>query len=318
MESPAPTRYPLGKLPAQPARPHLKLSAVLRERLAAPPASCDWQSDSISWPMYANDTVGDCTCAGVGHLVNQLTFYGTGLEVLPAESSVLGMYSAITGYNPKRPSSDTGAYCQDVLAYWRKTGLEGHKIVAYASLDVSNLTEVKQAIALFGSVYVGMTFPDSAMDQFNEGQVWDVVKGARNEGGHCVIAGAYGNGKIGLVTWGAETEMTEAFWKKYVDEAWVVLDADGLNKAGAYFSGSDSFYALGEQFTALTGEKNPIPAPSPQPTPTPTPEPTPLPSPTPSPVDPRLVQAVALTQQADSLMQAWAHDNNVTPPTNGA
>jgi hypothetical protein len=259
--------FPLGKLPAQPARPHLKLSAVLHERLAAPPASADWQADTIQWPMYANDAVGDCTCAGVGHMVNQLTFYGTGTEQLPTEKSVLGMYSAITGYNPTRPDSDTGAYCQDVLAYWRKTGLEGHKITAYASLDVSNLVEVKQAIALFGTVYVGLNFPDSAMTQFDNDQPWDVVRGAKVEGGHCVIVGAYGNGKLGLVTWGAETTMTEAFWKKYVDEAWVVLDADGMKKAGVYFTGAPSFYALGQQFAALTGELNPIPTPKPTPTP---------------------------------------------------
>lgn len=299
------TTFRLGKLPAQPARPHLSLSAVLHERLAAPPASTDWQSNSITWPMYANDQIGDCTCAGVGHMVNQLTFYGTGTEVLPAESSVLGMYSAITGYNPADPNSDTGAYCQDVLAYWRKTGLEGHKIVAYASLDVSNLTEIKQAIALFGTVYVGLNFPNTAMDQFNAGQPWDVVPGARIEGGHCVIVGAYGSGKLDLVTWGEETQMTEAFWKKYVDEAWVVLDADGLKKAGAYFAGAPSFYALGQQFADLTGEKNPIPAP--QPTPTPAPVPTPPPSPTPSPtpvLDPDVVQAW-------KSMKAWAAKNGV-------
>jgi hypothetical protein len=286
-----------GKLPAQPARPHLKLSAVLRERLAVPPAAMDWQDDRIVWPMYGNAEVGDCTCAGVGHLVNQLTYYGTGTEVEPAESSVLGMYSAITGYDPTKPDSDTGAYCQDVLAYWRKTGLEGHKITAYASLDVSNLTEIKQAIALFGTVYVGLSFPDSAMTQFDNDQPWDVVRGATVEGGHCVIVGAYGAGKFGLVTWGAETAMTEAFWKRYVDEAWVVLDADGLKKAGVYFTGAPSYYALGEQFAALTGEKNPIPQPGPVPTP-----PSP---PAPSPVDPRLAKALG-------LMQAWAKDNHVT------
>jgi hypothetical protein len=286
-----------GKLPAQPARSQLRLSAVLGERLAAPPAAVDWQDDRIVWPMYANDEVGDCTCAGVGHLVNQLTYYGSGSEVQPTDSSVLGMYSAITGYDPAKPASDTGAYCQDVLAYWRKTGLEGHKITAYASLDVSNLVEVKQAIALFGTVYVGLSFPDSAMKQFNGDQPWDVVRGARIEGGHCVIVGAYGSGKLGLVTWGAETTMTEAFWKKYVDEAWVVLDADGLTKAAAYFTGAASFYALGQQFAALTNEKNPIPAPKPTPTPPP--------APTPSPVDPRLAQALA-------LMTAWGRDNHVT------
>lgn len=269
-----------GKLPAQPARPHLRLSAVL-STLAAPPASCDWQADSIAWPMYGNSDIGDCTCAAAGHVVNQLTFYGRGQEVQPTDGDVIGMYSAVTGYNPKKPSTDQGAYCQDVLAYFRKTGLAGHKLAAYAAVDVSNLTEVRQAINLFGSVYIGLNFPGSAMDQFNAGQPWDVVKGAQIEGGHCVIVGSYGGGKLGVITWGAETEMTEAFWKKYVDEAWVVLDADGLSQAGAYFAGAASFYALGAQFAALTGEANPIPAPAPQPTP-PAPKPTPTPTPVPA------------------------------------
>lgn len=270
------TRLPLGKLPAQPARPQLRASRLLAT-LPMPPAVVDWQSDSITWPMYGNDQVGDCTCAGVGHMVNQLTFYGTGTEALPTEEHVLAMYSAITGYTPADPSTDTGAYCQDVLAYWRKTGLEDHTIVAYASVDVHNLTEIKQAIAHFGTVYVGMAFPDSAMDQFDAGQTWDVVKGAHIEGGHCVIVGSYDTAAktFGLVTWGAEATMTEAFWRKYVDEAWVVLDQDGLNRAGGYFAGSPSWYDLGQQFAALTGEPNPIPAPEPQPSPGPQPGPVP-------------------------------------------
>ncbi|MEV8031379.1 hypothetical protein [Streptomyces sp. NPDC086182] len=292
--------YRLGKLPAQPARPQLRLSAILAERRPAPPASSDWQADTIRWPLYGNDRIGDCTCAGVGHMVNQLTFYGSGTETLPAEASVVGMYSAITGYSPSDPGSDTGAYCQDVLGYWRKTGLEGHKVVAYASLDVGNLTEIKQAISLFGSVYVGLSFPSSAMDQFNAGEPWDVVKGARVEGGHCVVVGAYGQGKLGLITWGAETEMTEVFWRKYVDEAWVVLDADGLRGAGVYFTGAPSWYALGEQYAALTGETNPIPKPGPVPSPPPAPTPSPAPG-----LDPRLVQVA-------ELMSGWARDNHVS------
>ncbi len=145
-------RHAYGKLPAQPARPHLKLSAAMRS-LAAPPPRADWQSDAIAWPMYGNDQIGDCTCAAVGHIVNQFTYYGTGEEVQPSEANVIKMYSAITGYKPGKPATDTGAYCQDVLGYWRKTGLEGHKIVAYAALDASNLDEVKQAIAAYPSRY---------------------------------------------------------------------------------------------------------------------------------------------------------------------
>jgi hypothetical protein len=261
----------------------------------------DWQDNAIRWPMYGNDEWGDCVWAEVGHAINQLTYYATGAEVTPTDQDILTGYSAVTGFDPNagppgNNPTDQGTYVQDAMAYWRKTGIAGHKIVAYASLDVANLDEVRQAIALFGSVSIGLQFPDSAMRQFNAGETWDVVKGARNEGGHCVLAGAYDEDGVGIVTWGAETRMTWRFWTRYVDEAWVALDADGMKAAGVYFTGAPSFYALGEQFAELTGEANPIPAPGPVPSPPP--------SPTPA-ADPRLVQVVA-------LMQAWAHDHNVT------
>jgi len=266
-------RHKYGKRPAQPARPHLTFSPVLAE-LPTPPGEVDFQSNTIQWPMYGNDTVGDCTCAAVGHVINQLTFYAVGNEYEPTTAHVLAMYSAITGYNPKDPDTDTGAYCQDVLAYWRKTGLEGHKIVAYAALDVSNLTEVHQAIAAFGSVYIGFNVTDAAENAFDAGKVWDVKKGSQDLGGHCVPVGAYSSVKKTLsgVTWAEEFTMTEAYWKQNVDEAWVILDQDGLNKALAYFAGSATFYDLGQIFAALTGQTNPVPQPVPvPPVPTPTP-----------------------------------------------
>lgn len=295
-----------GKLPAQPARPHLKLSTVLAEhraRTAAPPASCLFADPAITFDMLGNDEVGDCTCAEVGHQINQLTWYGSGTEVKPSTAQVLAFYSAITGYNPKNPSSDTGAYIQDVLAYWRKKGLVGHTIVAYAAIDVSNTVEVMQAISLFGSLNVGINFPDSAMDQFNAGKVWDVVKGAKVEGGHCVMAVGYDESGVDIITWGKRTRVTWAFWRKYVDEGWLALDKDGIQKAGTYFTGLASFYALGVAFTDLTSEPNPIPAPQPQPQPTPVP--TPPPSPTPAP-DPRLAEAAVAAQGLADLMRPWA------------
>jgi hypothetical protein len=275
------TRRPLGRIAPQPARLHLKLSAVLVDALASakvpnPPPSVLYAARGIAWDMYGNDQYGDCVEAGYGHLVNQVTFYGSGSEFVPTTADVLGMYSAITGFNPKKPSTDQGTYIQDALAYARKTGLDTHKIVAYAAVDPSNTTEVMQSVALFGQLLIGMNFPDSAMDQFDSGDDWDVVKGAKIEGGHCVLIIGYDAAGLDLVTWGKHIRMTWAFWSKYVDEAWVILDADGVQRAGAFFTGLASFYALGEAFTELTGETNPVPQPvdpSPVPDPTPTPEP---------------------------------------------
>ncbi|MFD4596698.1 hypothetical protein ACFWPQ_01570 [Streptomyces sp. NPDC058464] len=302
--------WPLGKAPAQPARPQLRLSPVLDDaNLPAPPETCDWQDDRIVWPMYGNADWGDCVWAEIGHEINQLTYYATGDEAQPTDADILKGYSDVTGFDPNagtpgENSTDNGTYVQDAMKYWRKTGVGGHKIIAYASIDPSNLDHVRLAISLFGSVSIGIQFPDSAMRQFNAGQIWDVVRGAKNEGGHCILGGAYDKEGIGLVTWGAETKMTWRFFTKYADEVWVPLDEDGLNKAGQYFTGVATFYALGGQFAALTGETNPVPAPQPTPTPVPSPPSPPAPSPAPD-LDPRLVQVA-------QLMSEWAHDNNVT------
>lgn len=305
----SPTRR-LGKAPAQPARPHLRLSPVLQEaNLPAPPETCDWQDDNIAWPMYGNADWGDCVFAEIGHTINQITYYATGDEQQPTDADILKGYSDVTGFNPNagppgNNPTDNGTYVQDALKYWRKTGIAGHKIVAYASIDPANLDHVRLAIALFGSVSIGIQFPDSAMRQFNAGQTWDIVSGAKNKGGHCILGGAYDEHGLGIVTWGQETRMTWRFFTKYADEVWVRLDKEGLTKAGQYFTGVATFYALGQRFADLTGEKNPIPAPQPTPTPVPTPPPAPTPSPAPA-VDPRLVQAA-------QLMNEWASDNHIT------
>jgi hypothetical protein len=225
--------------------------------------------------MYLNDRLGDCTAAGIGHKIEGDTRYGQGATVEVTDDDVLRLYEATGGYDPSDPSTDQGAVCQDVLKYVQKTGVAGHKIIAYAQVDLSNLTEVRQAIALFGQIYCGFNFPDSAMTQFNAGQPWDVVKGARIEGGHCVTIGAYDPTGFECITWGAVQKLTLAFFKKYFDEAWVIVDSDFVNAQTGKDAAGVDLYTLGQDFAALTGKANPIPQPRPTPTPAPTPAPIP-------------------------------------------
>jgi hypothetical protein len=65
----------------------------------------------------------------------------------------------------------------------------------------------------------------------------------------------------------------------------VVITTDWLNAKGTDPQGLN-LYQLGQDFSALTGKANPIPAPAPQPTPAPTP------SPVPSSVDSTLAAAM--------------------------
>lgn len=266
-----------GVLPNDPSKPRLKIGRFLTTVPTEHPASLDYLSRVKNYPMYLNDNIGDCTCAGAGHIIQAESTYGQGSTQTVSDNDVLKAYEAVSGYDPKTGDNDNGAVLQDVLNYWRKTGIGGHQILAFAELDTKNMDEVKSAMNTFGAIYVGFNFPDSAMDQFNNGQPWDVVRGATIEGGHAVHGGAYlENGILKFVTWGAVQEMTQAFWDKYVFEAWIVITPEWLAANGKSPTGLD-LYALGEALADITGGANPFPAPTPAPTPEPTPSPTPTP-----------------------------------------
>lgn len=276
-----------GRLPPHPedTHPRLKLGRFLTAALPTPPASVDWHSQIADWPMYGNSDWGDCVEAEIGHHEEVLTRYGSGALVEVTDSDVLNVYSAITGFDPNAgpPGSnptDQGTNIQDSLGYWRTTGIAGHRIDAFASVKVADVTmiEVKTALALFGPLSIGINLPASAMDQFNAGQPWDVVSGSQIEGGHCVALVGYDADYLYVVTWGAVQKMTLGFWAAYVEEAWTPLSREWVNSAGVDPQGVD-LAALGEQFTELTGQPSPFPGPV-----TPPPNPVP-PQPSPSPVD---------------------------------
>lgn len=260
-------RFRLGKQRATPARPKLRF-ATLAGSLAAPPATLDFYTEVSDWPMYLNDRYGDCVWAGFGHQIEQITRYGQGHTIEITDQDVETGYES-TGFRPDDPNTDQGTNVEDGLSYWRKTGLAGHKIVAYAAVDVSNATEIKQAAALFGAVGIGFNFPAYAMDQFDAGKPWDVQKAnASIEGGHYVIVVGYDGTYFYVVTWGKVQKMTPAFFRKYVDEAYVVADDEMVSAVSQYVEGTD-LHAFGEQFASLTGEANPFPGSNPTPAPVP-------------------------------------------------
>jgi hypothetical protein len=283
-----------GRLPAQPARPQLRLEDHVTADLPAPPSAMDWQQpvDKTGWPMYLNDRVGDCTFAEVGHHVELITGNAAGTAVEVTDDDVLKGYEAVSGYVPGDQATDTGCYIADVMAYWHKTGVGGHRILAYASIHPANTTLVKQAIALFGGVSVGLTVSQANEDQFNAGRPWDYVKGSRSLGGHCILIGAYGPSKWRGVTWGAEQDITPAFYQHQVNEIWVPV-TDEWFKDGKSPQGIDAA-SLGAAYTALTGQPNPFPV-------TPQPTPTPVPTPVPADADHALAAAIDVWRAAKKV-----------------
>jgi hypothetical protein len=230
---------------------HDPRSFALAELLTAdlPPVQREWRMahNTHGWPMFANDRLGDCTCASFGghRVIAQEASAQQKRTVAVSEQDVIALYSAVTGYRPDDPSTDQGAYLLDVLRYARSHGYgreaDGtpHTIGAYAKVNLSTYTQMKQGARLFGGLYLGLALPVAAQHQ----DVWDVSTGPDAEpyswGGHAVWMVGYDPKGITLVTWGSEQRATWAWVSRYVDEAWAVISEDFLRGSGRTPQGFD-------------------------------------------------------------------------------
>lgn len=266
-----------GRLPPhqEDTHPRLKLGPFLTAALPAPPPAVDWYSHVSDWPMYLNDQLGCCTESMVGHKIENASTYGTGSTVAITDNDVLAAYERVSGYKPGDPSTDNGAVLQDVYGDWRKVGVGGHHATVFAQVKVHNLAEVKQAVAAFGAVGLGITVTKSMMDDFDAGRPWMRASGPQL-GGHAVPVVGYDAVQVFVVTWGRVQPMSWGCFQQVTEEAWVAVLPEWFDSAGADPEGLD-LHGLGEAFSALTGNANPFPI---QPTPTPVPvPPVPVPSP---------------------------------------
>ena len=226
-------RYKLGKQRPQIDSRTLQFGAYLTKGLAAPPASVDYTAPVKQWPMMGNDQYGDCTCAAAGHMIEEWTANTGQADILP-DSEILKAYNHFA-----HGVADAGANMLDVLKYWRKTGIGKDKIQAFAKLEPQNDVQLRDAVSIFGSCYIGLALPDFAVPPNTDfltipwlvpggGPVGNAGPNPNN--GHCVPAVAYDQRSIYVVTWGAIKSMSWQFYDAYADEAFAVLSTDWINK----------------------------------------------------------------------------------------
>jgi len=212
----------------------LMLGNYLTPALPPPPLAADWTKGIASWGMMMNDTLGDCTIAGVGHAVQVWTANTGGIATVP-DPTIESYYEKWDGYVAGNPNTDSGGVELDVLTDWRQQGFAGHALIGFADPQPASLVQIQQSIALFGGVYIGLSLPITAQTQ----DVWDVVPkgGAKAKpgswGGHCVFVPRYDQNGFTCITWGQLKTMTVAFWKKYCDEAHTLLSQDWFTAMGS-------------------------------------------------------------------------------------
>src|SRR5947199_364607 len=81
-------------------------------------ARWDETTQAPTWPLYANDRIGDCTCAAAAHMVEAWTAASRGRPVLIGERAVLHAFDLVKQVDPA--TGEEGAVCLDVLNLWRR------------------------------------------------------------------------------------------------------------------------------------------------------------------------------------------------------
>ena len=193
------------------------------------PATCTWSAGVDVFPMYRNNAIGDCALAAPGHMIQAWGAAGKKECVGPSEEEIVAAYSAVTGYDEKDPTTDQRADELDVLRYWQKTGIGGHKIGAYVAVEPTSTALVKDGVFLFGGLYIGLALPVSAQRQ----DVWEVPPGGATGagrpgswGGHAVNIVDFSPRDLTVVTWGAKKRMSWGFLKRYCEEAYAIISED--------------------------------------------------------------------------------------------
>lgn len=217
----------LGKLPSVYDSRTLRLENYFNvPKLPPLPETTDWFALASNQPMLGNDKYGDCVVVGAAHMI-QVWSTNSAREHFVKESKVVDTYFTLTH------GLDSGLNMLEFLKYWRKTGLDGHKIGAFAAVDPKNITSIRYANFLFGGVYFGIMLPRSAQNQ----KVWDVPpSGAVGDGawgswgGHCVNGGVATPRIVKVATWGEEVTCTMDFIGTYADEAWAIISLDWFTK----------------------------------------------------------------------------------------
>jgi hypothetical protein len=229
----------------------LRFKRYLTAAIAPPPPSDDvltrvyaklgHNDPAVLFPMDGNDTYGDCTIAALAHA--ETTYRGLlGQRHIMSRQAVVKLYFHLSG------GVDSGLNELDVLGYWSKHSVSGDKIVAYVSIDPRNHTHVRQAIHLFGGVYLGFQVQENCLQEFDARQPW--VPGPLTNDGHAVFAAAYDQAGVTVLTWGNTQRATWAWWDECVDEAYAILPREARTEG---FAPGFNFAQLEADLAAVAG-----------------------------------------------------------------
>lgn len=237
----------------------MKLGKKAVRRSLFTPALSDFMPKVTEWPavsprgweyavpvgeieMLGNDQWGCCVPAAVMHFI-QVETANAGTPLHGTLAQTLALYSAVTGFDPNAgpPGSnptDQGTDWLSMMQYWQKNGVTVtdangkevlHKIIGFASLDISSVAQIRYASDLFGGLEFGIQCPQSALQDTSN---WLYVPGSPIDGGHGINNAGQGSAGGHIQSWGLDIPYQWAFMQNYLDEGYVIVSPFWINQQG--------------------------------------------------------------------------------------
>lgn len=169
------------------------------------------------YPMNYNDQYGNCAFCAVSHAVT--TYKGlVGEKYIPNADEVLKNYLQ---YNN---GQDIGCNLLQLFKTWQKTKWFRDEDIAFVKIDPKNNDHIKQAIALFGGIYLGVNLQQNADADFHTNTTW--TPGPLTGDGHAVYLLSYDSETVKILTWGDYVLGSWAWLNYCTTEAWAVVSLE--------------------------------------------------------------------------------------------
>ena len=229
----------LGRLPSAIDPRTLQLSNYLRTDLEIAsepvPTGRRWDTKISDWGVMGNDTYGNCTIVTAAHAL--LCWRTNELDATQriTDSAVIELSRTMGAIN--------GFSILERLKWWRKRGMWGDRLWAFAAVNPTNIDLIRLTINTFGCADIGLNLPRA----WQSANLWDVGGGRAYEpgswGGHSVPLVGYDEKFVYAVSWGSIVPMTWKAIPVYCDEAYALIDPNWI--------AADSIAPSGVDLTAL-------------------------------------------------------------------
>lgn len=221
----------LGRRPSAPDHRTLNFPDFLSAAIEPPPAASLWQTPVTDWGVMGNDEYGNCVIVTAAHILLSMRANKAKDTRRISDAAVVALsrdMGALDGYDILQR-----------LKYWRRNGMWGDYLWAFARLNSRNPFYLQVAIHHLGAADIGLQLPLA----WQTADVWDTGQGPRYRpaswGLHSVPLVGYDQSAVYCVTWGKVIPITWLALAQYADEAFALIDPNWIEGDGQAPSGLD-------------------------------------------------------------------------------